>query len=96
MKIQASINMKFVLKSLKQRVYLYLNPLYAKFCTRMVSRRRSVEFRGAFMANILQYPRDFSVWIDERGSDHRDALCKFGYALRGLPAVCKRLLVRGE
>ena len=48
------------------------------------------------MTNILQYPRNFIVWVDETGSDRRDALRKFGYALRGQPAVCKRLLVRGE
>ena len=61
-----------------------------------VAIQRSTEFRGAFMANILQYPRDFIVWVDETGSDRRDALHKFGYALRGQPAVCKRLLVRGQ
>lgn len=61
-----------------------------------VALQRSVEFRGAFMANILQYPQDFIVWVDETGSDRRDALRKFGYALRGQPAICKRLLVRGE
>ena len=61
-----------------------------------VALQRSIEFRGAFMANILQYPRDFIVWVDETGSDRRDALRKFGYALRGQPAVCKRLLTRGQ
>jgi hypothetical protein len=47
------------------------------------------------MAHVLQYPRDFFVWVDETGTDRRDQLRKFGYALRGYPAVCKRLLVRG-
>ena len=36
--------------------------------------QRSFEFRGAFMASILQYPREFFVWVDETGSDRRDQL----------------------
>ena len=36
------------------------------------------------------------MWVDEMRSDRRDALNKFGYALRGQPAVCKRLLARGQ
>ena len=47
------------------------------------------------MANVLQYPRDFFVWVDETGSDRRDQLRKFGYAVRGLPATSKHLLTRG-
>ena len=60
-----------------------------------VATQRSTEHRRAFMANILQYPRDFQVWVDETGSDRRDQLRKFGYTLRGLPPVCKRLRARG-
>ena len=60
-----------------------------------VAMQRSTEHRGAFMANILQYPRDFLVWVDETGSDGRDQLRKSGYTLRGLPPVCKRLHARG-
>ena len=33
--------------------------------------------------------------MDETGSDRRDQLRKFGYALRGLPPVCKRPHARG-
>ena len=47
------------------------------------------------MANVLQYPRGFLVWVDETGSDRRDQLRTFGYALRGLPPISKRLLTRG-
>ena len=41
-----------------------------------VAIQRSTDHRGAFMANILQYPRDFLVWVDETGSDRRDQLRK--------------------
>ena len=60
-----------------------------------VAIQRSVEYRGAFMANLLQYPHDFLVWMDETGSDRRDQLRKFGYAIRGQPAICKQLVSRG-
>ena len=60
-----------------------------------IALQRSIDHRGAFMANILQYPREFIVWVDETGSDRRDQLRKFGYSIRGEPATCKRLLVRG-
>ncbi len=46
------------------------------------------------MANILQYPRDFLVWVDETGTDRRDQLRQFGYSVRGFPAVSNHLLTR--
>ena len=73
---------------------LYKNGYSRKKLTNIAA-QRSVEHRGAFMAHILQYPREFLVWIDETGSDRRDQLRKFGYAVRGYPAVCRRILVRG-
>ena len=60
-----------------------------------VARQRCTEFRGLFMAEVLQYPRNFFVWVDETGSDNRDQIRKFGYALRGLPPLYHRFLVRG-
>lgn len=60
-----------------------------------IASQRSLEYRGAFMANVLQYPRDLIVWVDETGTDRRDQLRKFGYAIRGLPAVSTHLLTRG-
>ena len=36
------------------------------------------------------------VWIDETGSDKRDHIRKYGYALRGVTPVYRRLLCRGE
>ena len=60
-----------------------------------VARQRSTEFRGLFLAEVLQYPHEFFVWVDETGSDNRNQVRKFGYALRGLPPVYHRFLVRG-
>ena len=36
------------------------------------------------------------IFIDETGSDNRNALCKYGYSLRGKTPVSHALLVRGE
>jgi hypothetical protein len=52
-------------------------------------------YRGDFMASVLQYSHDFFVWTDETGTDQRDQLRKFGYSLRGEPAVCCCILSRG-
>ena len=36
------------------------------------------------------------IFLDEIGSDRRNALRKYGYSLRGMPAVSHKLLVRGQ
>ena len=36
------------------------------------------------------------VFLDETGCDRKNSLRKYGYSLRGKPAVSKKLLVRGE
>ena len=61
-----------------------------------VAKQRCSIYRGDFMAQVLQYSRNFFVWTDEVGTDRRDQLRKFGYALRGKPAICHRILTRGK
>ena len=36
-----------------------------------VAKERCIEFRTAFMACVLQFPREYFVWVDETGSDAR-------------------------
>ena len=36
------------------------------------------------------------VFLDETGTDRRDAMHRFGYSLRGKPARTHKLLVRGK
>lgn len=60
-----------------------------------IAKQRCVSYRGAFMAQIMHYPSSYLVWIDETGSDHRDHIRKFGYQIRGLPPVYRRLVYRG-
>ena len=36
------------------------------------------------------------VFVDETGTDRRDCMRRFGYSLRGRPAVSQKLLLRGQ
>lgn len=60
-----------------------------------VAKQRSIEYRAQFRAHSMLYRMDQFVWVDETGSDCRQAMKKFGYSLLGLPPVCHKLLVRG-
>ena len=44
----------------------------------------------------LYYNVEAFVWLDETGTDRRDQLRKYGYALRGVTPVYHRILVRGD
>ncbi len=49
-----------------------------------VALQRCYTLRGAFMAQCLLFNPDQFVFIDETGSDARDHIRKYGYAIRGL------------
>lgn len=42
------------------------------------------------------FPEQMCAWIDESGSNSKDQIRKYGYALHGQRAVCRKLLVRGR
>ena len=42
---------------------------YTRKKVQQIARQRCQEFRGAFLTQVLQYPRDFFVWVDETGCD---------------------------
>ncbi len=64
---------------------------------RQIASQRCDSLRGAFMAQCFVFStRSMFVWVDETGSDRRDHIRKYGYALRGLTPCYKRLLVRGQ
>ena len=60
-----------------------------------IAKQRCIEYRGKFMAEILQYPPEWFVFLDETGADHKDHIRKFGYSLIGEPPVYHRFLGRG-
>ena len=48
------------------------------------------------MAQTFLFKRDMFVWVDETGTDKRDQLRKYGYALRGVAPEYHRFLSRGH
>ena len=63
---------------------------------RQVALQRCYVLRGAFMAQCSLFRRDMFVWVDETGSDARDHIRRYGYALRGMTPTTHRLLARGK
>lgn len=61
-----------------------------------VALQRRVDYRASFMATACVYKKEFFVWVDETGSNLKDMLRQYGYALCGERAVSKKLLVRGQ
>ena len=69
---------------------------YTRKKVQQIARQRCQEFRGAFLAQVLQFPRDFFVWVDETGCDLRTNIRRFGYSLLGQSPQYTRLLTRGK
>ena len=63
---------------------------------RQVALQRREALRGAFMAHCFLFKREMFVWVDKTGSDARNSLRKFGYALQGVTPTTHRLLSRGK
>ena len=61
-----------------------------------VALQRCLDLRASLVANVFTFSKEMFVWVDETGSNMKDMLRKYGYALRGERAVCPRLLVRGQ
>ena len=59
-----------------------------------IAKQRKDELRASFTSDCEIYSPDMMVFVDETGSDNRDAMRKFGYALRGQHATSMRLLCR--
>ena len=49
-----------------------------------IARKRCMEYRCAFMADVLQYPTDCLVFLDETGCDNNQ-IRKHGYST---PVYC--------
>ena len=47
------------------------------------------------MSQMFLFSRNQLVWVDETGTDGRDHIRKYEYALRDVTPVCHRLLIRG-
>ena len=63
---------------------------------RQIAKQRCATLRGKFMAHTSLFNGESFVWLDETGTDRRDQLRKYGYALRGVTPVYHRILIRGD
>jgi transposase len=63
---------------------------------RQVAQQRCYTLRGMYIAHIYNFDLNMLVWLDETGTDKRDQLRKYGYALRGVTPHYHRLLSRGQ
>ena len=62
-----------------------------KIC--QIALQKSDSLQGA---HCFLFRRDMFIWADETGSDNRNCIRKYGYALRGQTPVCQRILSRGK
>ena len=62
---------------------------------RMVARQRDELSRAVYAAEMALYSPDMFIFLDETGSDRRNALRKYGYSFWGMPAVHHRLQYGG-
>ena len=69
---------------------------FTKKRVRQIAKQRCKALRGAFMAQCTLFERQNFVWIDETGSDARDHIRRFGYALRGMTSTVHRFLTKGK
>ena len=60
-----------------------------------VALQRSNVLIGEYQADISLFDSNSLVFVDETGSDQRDALRNYGYSLRGYPAHSAKILFKG-
>ena len=63
---------------------------------RMIAKQRDEFTRAIYAEEMELYNPDMFIFLDETGCDRRNALRKYGYSLRGIPAVSHKLLIRGQ
>lgn len=64
----------------------------------MVAKQRSDLLRAEYLLDMQVFHGhpEMLVFVDETGADRRNCMRRFGYSLRGKPAVSRKLLVRGQ
>lgn len=62
----------------------------------LIALQRNESARSTFVSEVRLYKDHFMIYVDETGCDRRNALRKYAYSVRGRPAQCQKLLVRGE
>lgn len=63
---------------------------------RQVAIQRDAYFRQLYLLDISVYSPEMLIYLDETGADHRNAVRRYGYSLRGIKPQQDTFLVRGE
>ena len=58
--------------------------------------QRNEKLRAKFRADISLSRPEMFIFVDETGLDRRDTMRKFGYSLRGKPAIALQIYGRGK
>jgi len=62
-----------------------------------IATQQSEVKRAQFMAEMNEVDPDMLVWVDETGSDRKNAIGKYhGYGLRGMTPIVHSLIARGK
>ena len=62
----------------------------------LIAFQRDEALRLTYATEVSIYKADMFIFLDETGTDRRNAIRKYAYSLRGKPARSHKLLVRGE
>lgn len=74
--------------------FLHKNGFTHRKLTRIAG-QQSEFLRTQFMLDISIFSPEMLIFVDESGTDRRDALRKYGYSIRGQPAKALSLFPRG-
>lgn len=58
--------------------------------------QRDEALRSLFASEVSLYQSNMFVFLDETGTDRRDAIRRYGYSWQGKPPVSQKMLVRGQ
>ena len=70
--------------------------LHSQKKKQIIAKQRDEELRSKFADEVSIYNADMFIFLDETGTDRRDALRRYSYSWRGKPAKVHKLLVRGQ
>ena len=62
----------------------------------MADSQRDESLHAMLVSEVSIYTADMFIFLDETGTDRRDALRRYAYSWRGLPALAHKLLVKGQ
>jgi len=95
--IQEALLHTLLVEVVTSTIYMFLHTsgfTRQKLC--LVAFQRDEFLRQKFIIDVLEYKPEMLVFLDETGTDRRNAIRRYGYSMRGLPLKKHTLLVRGE